>query len=139
MRRLGIDFENVRHVLRKVEDDGGVAALSGEGSAASAGEQRSAMVAAQGDGGEYVFLVARYYDSDRNLAIVGAVGGIEGAAALIEADLSAKMAAKRRFKRGNIELRGMGLGWSSSLRHKAQNIFVEAGRGTQGQKSLFVR
>jgi hypothetical protein len=26
----GIDFENARHVLGKVEDDGGVTALSGE-------------------------------------------------------------------------------------------------------------
>ena len=48
---LGIDFENARHVFRKIEDDGGVATLSGERRASSAGEQGSVVVAAQGDGG----------------------------------------------------------------------------------------
>ena len=68
------------------------------------------MVAADGDGGANVFSVAGNYDADGNLAIVGAVGGVEGAAAFVEANLAAKMAAERGFKGGCVELRGMGRG-----------------------------
>jgi hypothetical protein len=39
------------------------------------------VVAAEGNGSEHVFLVAGNYDADWDLAIVGAVGGVEGAAA----------------------------------------------------------
>jgi hypothetical protein len=106
----GIDFENARHVLRKVEDEGGVATLSGERRASAAREQRSAVVAAESNGGEHVFFVAGNYDSDRDLAVVGAVGCVNGAAARVEADFSAKMAAESGFERGRIELRGMGWG-----------------------------
>jgi hypothetical protein len=53
---LGIDFENARHVLRKVEHDGGVATLSRERRASSARQQWSAVVAAQGNRGQHVFL-----------------------------------------------------------------------------------
>jgi hypothetical protein len=76
-----IDFEDARHVLGKVEHDGGVAALSRERRASSARQQRSVVVAAQGHGGEYVFFVAWNYDADRDLAVVGSIGGIEGATA----------------------------------------------------------
>ena len=129
---LGIDFENARHVLRKVEDDGGVAALSGKRGASAAGEQRSAVVAAEGNGGENVFFVARNYDADRNLAVVGAVGRVEGAAARVEANLSAKVAAEGGFKRRGVELRGSGRRWGDVLRHSVQNIFEDAGAGRKG-------
>jgi hypothetical protein len=122
-----IDFENCRHVFRKVEDDGGVAALSGKRRASATGEQRSAMVAAKRNGGEDIFFVARNYDADRDLAIVGAVGCVESATTLIEANFSTKMAAEGGFKRGSIELRGTGWGWSDVLWHRTQNIFEDAG------------
>jgi hypothetical protein len=127
-----IDFENTRHVLRKIEHDRRVAALSGERRAASASEQRGVVVAAQGHGSENVFFIARNYDADGNLAIVRSVGGIEGAASGIEANLSAKVAAKRGFKGGGVEWRGMSGGWSNVLGHKAQNIFKDAGAGRKG-------
>jgi hypothetical protein len=69
------------------------------------------LVAAEGNGGEHVFFVARNYDADWDLAIIGAVGCVESAAARVEADLSAKVAAKRSFERGGVELRGTGRGW----------------------------
>jgi hypothetical protein len=65
------------------------------------------MVAAEGDGGENVFFVTGNYDADRDLAVVRAVGRVEGAAARVETDFSAKMAAKRSFKRGRVEVRGV--------------------------------
>jgi hypothetical protein len=43
----GIDLENARHVLGKIEDDGDVAALAGERSAAAAAEERRAEFAAE--------------------------------------------------------------------------------------------
>jgi hypothetical protein len=39
------------------------------------------MVAAEGNGGANVFFVAGNYYSDWDLAVVGAVGGVDGAAA----------------------------------------------------------
>jgi hypothetical protein len=46
----GIDFENPRHVLGKIEDDGDVAALAGERRAGAAAEERRAELAAERDG-----------------------------------------------------------------------------------------
>ena len=60
------------------------------------------MIAAEGDGGEHVFFIARNCNANRDLAIVGAVGGIESAAASVEAYLTPKMAAERSFQRGGI-------------------------------------
>jgi hypothetical protein len=57
------------------------------------------VVAADGNGGENVFFVAGNYDPNRDLAVVGAIGCIERAAARVEPDLSAKVAAERGLKR----------------------------------------
>ena len=69
----------LRHVLGEVENDGDVAALAGERGAAAAAEQRRAEFAADGDGGEDVVGIVGKNDADGNLAVVGAVGGVEGA------------------------------------------------------------
>jgi hypothetical protein len=106
---LGIDLEDIRHVLREIEDHRHVAALAGEGSSASAGEERRVMVAAKGDGGEDVFFVARDDYADRDLAIVGAVGRVESAGAGVEADFSAEMAVEGAFEGGGVEVSGRAL------------------------------
>src|SRR6267154_901197 len=90
----GINLQNARHVFGEIENDGGVAALSGERGAATAGEQRRAVFAAQRHSGQDIFGVARNYDSDWDLAVVRAVDGVEGAGTGIEADFSAEVAAK---------------------------------------------
>jgi hypothetical protein len=95
------------------------------------------MVSAEGNGGENVFFVARNYDSDRNLAVIGAIGCIESATARVEADFSAKVAAERGFKSRGVELRGMDRGWSDVLRHRVQNIFEDAGVGRKGDCILY--
>jgi hypothetical protein len=92
------------------------------------------VVAAEGNRGENVFFIARNDDTDRNLAVIGAVGCVEGPAARVEADLSAKVAAESGFKRGGVELRGMGRGWGDILRHRVQNIFEDAGAVRKGRK-----
>jgi len=87
------------------------------------------VVAAEGNGGKNVFFVARNDDADRYLAVIGAVGCVESAAARVEPDLSAKVAAESGFKRGSVELRGLGRRWGDVLRHRVQNIFEDAGVG----------
>ena len=106
---LGIDLEDIRHVLREIEDDRHVAALAGQGSSAAASEERSVMVAAEGDGGEHVFFVARNDYADRDLAIVGAVGRVERASAGVEADLSSEMAVEGGFEGRGVDVGGRGL------------------------------
>jgi hypothetical protein len=54
----GIDFEDPRHVPGEIEDDGDVAALSGQGRAAAAAEQGRTEPAAEGDRGLNVVSVA---------------------------------------------------------------------------------
>jgi hypothetical protein len=76
------------------------------------------MVAAEGDRGKHIFFIARENDPDRYLAIVGAVGRVEGAATGVETDVSAKMAAEGGFERGGVELGGRGFG----LEHAVQSI-----------------
>ncbi|MGB6386747.1 MAG: hypothetical protein WBD25_09615 [Terriglobales bacterium] len=91
------------------------------------------MVAAEGNGGEHIFSIARNYDADWDLAIIGAVGSVESAATGVEADLSSKMAAESGFKRGWVELRGMRRGWGDVLRHKVQNILEDADAGRKAE------
>jgi hypothetical protein len=83
----GIDFENPRHVLREIEDDGDVAALAGERCAGATAEKRCAELAAERDRGENVIGIAREDDADGNLAVVGTIGGVEGACAAVETDV----------------------------------------------------
>ena len=90
------------------------------------------MVAAEGNGGENVFFIAGDYDSDRNLAVIGAVSCVESAAARVEADLSTKVAAERGLQSRSVELRGLGRRWGDVLRHRVQNIFEDAGVGRKG-------
>ena len=96
------------------------------------------MVAAESNGGNDVFFVARNYDANRNLAIIGAVGRVEGATARVEADLSTKVAAESVFKRGGVEMGGPGRRRGDDLRHRVQNIFEDAGAGRKGRMESVV-
>src|SRR5580658_6464329 len=91
----GIDFEDPRHVFGKIEDDGDVAALSGERRASAATEQRGAELAAECDRGLNIVPVAREHYADRNLAVVGAVGGIESTSAAVETNFTMNCSTQR--------------------------------------------
>jgi hypothetical protein len=91
---VGIDLENLSHVLCEVENNRDVAALSGEGGAAAATQQRSAEFAADGDGGEDVIGVAREDYADWNLAVVRTIGRVEGAAAVVELHVAADVSSQ---------------------------------------------
>jgi hypothetical protein len=101
---FGIDLENLSHVLREVKNNGNVAALSGEGGPTAATEKRSAELAADGDGGEDVVGITRKNHADRNLAVVRTIGGVEGAAAIVELHVAADLSSQ-----GFVQPQGIGL------------------------------
>ena len=86
---LRIELKNLVHVLRKIEDDGDVAALSGEAGAGAARKNGSFEFPAGGDGGDDIVRIAGNYEADGNLAVIGAVCGIQGATAAIETHFAA--------------------------------------------------
>jgi hypothetical protein len=88
------------------------------------------MFAAQSNRGQHVFFVARNYDTNRDLPVIGAVGSVESTATGVETDFSAEVAAERGLERTGVESREMGRRRSDVLRHRIQSIFedVVAGR-----------
>jgi len=89
-----VDFENLIHIAGKIEDNRDVAALSGKRGTAAAAEERGVEFTAERDCGDYVFNVAGKNYADGNLAVVGTIGGIEGAAGGVEPDIALKVGAK---------------------------------------------
>ncbi len=77
----GIDLEDARHVLGEIEHDGNVAALARKRSAAATAEQGRSEIAADRNRGEHVIGIVGKNHADRDLTVVGSVGGVEGAAA----------------------------------------------------------
>ncbi len=86
--RHRIDREDAIEVLGAVDDHRGVARLAGERGAAAARGDRHAVAAADLDGANHVFGVARQNDADRDVPVVGCVGGPERQRAAIEADFA---------------------------------------------------
>jgi len=89
----GIDLEDACHVLGKIEDDGDVAALAGERCSATAAEQGRAEFAAERNRGDDVIRIVGKNDTDGNLPVVGTIGGVEGAGAIVEPNVPGKSAS----------------------------------------------
>jgi hypothetical protein len=85
---LRIDLDDLGHVPGKIQNDGDVAALAGERGPAAAAEKGRGKFAAHGNCGENVIGIPRKDDADWNLAVVRSVGRVEGAAAVVKADIS---------------------------------------------------
>src|SRR5439155_24979833 len=83
--------------------DGGVAGVAGEGGAGSEREEGSVDGGTGCDGGDDVGLVARDDDADGDVAVVGAVGGVEGFGGGVEAYFASDL-------RAELLLEGVGLG-----------------------------
>ena len=81
------------------------------------------MVAAESDGSEHVFFIARDDYADWDLAIVRAIGGVEGAAAGVEADLSAEMPAEGGFEGVRVD----GGCWHLCVEHGYRSIIRGCG------------
>ena len=101
---LRIDFQDVAHVAGEIQHQRHVAALPGQRGPAATAKEGRAILARQRDRGDNVIGVAGKNHTDRYLAIVGAVGGIEGAAAGIETDVAANVAAQGLVQRGRVHL-----------------------------------
>jgi hypothetical protein len=113
---MRIKLDNLGHVLREIEHDRDVTALSGKRSPPAAAENWSAVLTADGDCGDYIVGVFGKDHSDRNLAVIGSVGGVEGAAAVVEPYFTAEMAAQCGFE-------------SFSAQHSAVSLQLESGVG----------
>ncbi len=100
----GVHLGDVVHVLREVEHDGDVAALSGQGGPAAAGEDRRAVLARQGHGGDDIVRATRQHDADRDLPVVRGVGGVHSPRAFVEADLPLDGAPQLRGQCGGVDV-----------------------------------
>jgi hypothetical protein len=89
-----IDLKNVVQVLGKVDHDGDIAALPGKACAATASQDRCAVFACQSNRLDDIFDRLRDHDANRHLAVVGAIRGIESAAPVVKADLTADYTAQ---------------------------------------------
>ena len=84
----GVERDKTPHVFRKVEDDGDVAALTGEAGARTAGEDGRTQFATGGDGGFDVGSIVGKDEADGGLAVVRGVGRVEGAGGGVETDFA---------------------------------------------------
>jgi hypothetical protein len=96
----GINGTHFVHVLREVEDDGGVGALTCERGTGSASEDGSVEAAADFYCGDDVFFIEGKDETDGDVAIVGGVGGVESAGTGVEADFAADFFAESGFELG---------------------------------------
>jgi hypothetical protein len=86
---LGVELDDLTHVLREVHDNRDVAALSVRAGAAAARENRRPVLVAGGDGLHDVFVVLRYDDPDRDLPVDRVIRGVKRPAAAVETYLTA--------------------------------------------------
>ena len=111
----GIHFQDLIHVLGKVEHHSDIAALARQAGARAAREYGCAERPAHGDGGDHIIGIKRYHQSDGELPIVRPIGGVKRAAAAIKADLAAYFLLQFSF-----QLR--------RLRKRINRLGVRAGR-----------
>ena len=91
---LRVDAHHAVDVLRHIHDDRDVAALPREARAATARQNRRAVLPADANRRDHVVHIPRDDDANGHLPIVGAVGRIQRAAAAIESHLAAARPAK---------------------------------------------
>src|ERR1700689_2740234 len=74
---VGVQFENLVHVLGEIQYDGDVATLSCQASARAASQNWGAEFSTHGNGGNYILIVAGDYKANRDMAVVGGVRCVE--------------------------------------------------------------
>ena len=95
---LGVEFEDLVHVAREVDDDGDIASLAGKPGAATAAEDRRVDLTSRRDCRLDIALVARKDYPDGDLAVVRRVGGVHRASARVEGDLATDGAAQLQLE-----------------------------------------
>src|SRR5438309_3987365 len=91
---FGIELDDFRHVLRKIEHHGDIAALPSQRRSASTAKYWSRVLPADGNCSDHIVRITWNYDSDGHLTIIGTIGGIKSAAAVVEPDLPTQVAAQ---------------------------------------------
>jgi hypothetical protein len=97
-----INFEDFVHVPGKIENHGHIAALPRERRSGAAAEKRSAKFAGQRNGSGNIVCVVGKNNSNGDLSVVGSVGRVKRAAAVIEAHIATDGAAKRHLQSNRI-------------------------------------
>jgi hypothetical protein len=96
--RYRIDFQNPVHVLREIQNNRHVAALTREAGAGSPRQYRRSISAALRYGCDHIIVISRNDEPDRNLSIVRSIGRVQRATASVEADLAANLALQCPFE-----------------------------------------
>ncbi len=95
---LGVDLDDLVHVLREVENHRHVATLSGQACPCSTSQNRSTVLSADRYCGNHVVSVAWDHQTNGDLTVVRPVGGIHGAAAAVEADFAPHLSFQLSFQ-----------------------------------------
>src|SRR5438094_4924524 len=93
-----IHLENPVHVLRVVEYNGNVAALARKAGSGATRQDRRSELTAGGHGCNHVVIVAWNDHADRRLAVVRALGSVDGACTGVEPDFAMKHAPQFEFE-----------------------------------------
>jgi hypothetical protein len=99
-----IDAEYLMHVLRHVHHNRDIAALARKARASATAQQRSLELTGYVHRSDDIVNVHRQHHTDRDLAVVGAIGRIERTAAAIEANFAANAPAQRGSERIGISV-----------------------------------
>ncbi len=103
----GINLQDLRHILGEIENDSDVAALASERCAGTSTKKRRAKLAAKSHRRTHIVNIPGKNYSDRNLAVVGAVGCVKSTRATIKADFALNLGSKSVAQSGGINKCGL--------------------------------
>jgi hypothetical protein len=101
--RVEVDVLDPVAVLRPVDDDGRVRALSGQAGASAAGEERSVVPGGDPDGDRRGVRGPGDHDAEGELTVVRRVSGVGAEAARVEPDLAVDPLPQQPLKRGAVD------------------------------------
>ena len=117
-----VDGNDAVQIFRIIDQHRDVAALPGEAGTAAARDDRRAEAAAELEGRDDVVNAARHHNADRHLPVVRGVGGIERAAAVIEAHLAFQFLRQSVAERAERPEVGHRLGMDDAAVRRAGNV-----------------
>jgi hypothetical protein len=89
-----IDFEDFVEVFREIENDRDIAALTGKARPGTPSQNRRAVFSANLDSTEDIFGVLGDDDANGDLAVIGGIRRIKGAASVVEPHFTADLPSK---------------------------------------------
>src|SRR5882724_8872536 len=95
---LWVEFQNLVHVLREIQNDRDITTLSGKARAGTARKHRRAELAASCHRRNYIFGIAWHHQPDRNLSVIRSVCRVKRPAPAVKADFASDAALQLRFE-----------------------------------------